>query len=101
MPQLVRKKNLGRKSVQPPTCYLDLSYEERERSVRVKLTCDLTDYDSRLVSGSVGSTVPSAYASWGVIVAYDCGARLDTLPKSLVVAEDHVRPVPCPSCGRV
>ena len=51
--------------------------------VRVKLTCDLTRYDHRLVAGSLGWTVPAQRATWGVIVNYDCGARLDTLWKSL------------------
>lgn len=56
---------------------------------RVRLTVDLTDYDSRLVAGSLGWTCPRDPAMWGVMVRYDNGAYLDTLWKSLEELEDE------------
>lgn len=54
---------------------------------RVKLLCDLTRYDRRLVAGSLGWT--GEPGQWGNMVSYDCGARLDTLWRSLEVLEDE------------
>ena len=59
------------------------------RRKRVRLTCDLTSYCSGLTAGSLGWTMPDAYAQWGVMVAYDNGAQLDTLWKSLEHLEDE------------
>lgn len=56
---------------------------------RVRLTCDLTRYDSRLVEGSLGWT--GRPGPWGNIVEYDCGAVLDTLWKSLELLEGGTR----------
>jgi len=56
---------------------------------RVRLTCDLTEYNSRLVAGSLGWT--GRNGQWGVIVNYDCGASLDTLWRSLEVLEDETK----------
>jgi hypothetical protein len=58
---------------------------------RVRLTADLTRYDSRLVAGSLGWTCPEAHAMWGVMVRYDNGAYLDTLWKSLNELEDETK----------
>jgi hypothetical protein len=58
---------------------------------RVRLTADLTRYDARLTTGQLGWTEPGSHAVWGVIVRYDCGARLDTLPRSLEVLEEETR----------
>ena len=55
---------------------------------RVRLICDLTSYDYRLVVGSMGWTCPYAHAKWGIIVDYDCGVRLDTLWRSLEEDEE-------------
>lgn len=49
---------------------------------RVRLRCDLTEYDSRLVAGSLGHTT-GRDGTWGMMISYDCGAYLDTLGTSL------------------
>lgn len=58
-------------------------------SKRVKLTADLSSYDSRLTGGQLGWTERDGM--WGVMVRYDCGAYLDTLWKSLEVQDEDTR----------
>jgi len=56
---------------------------------KVKLTVDLTKYDSRCVEGSTGTTIPNyrvgIWGDWDTFVAvrFDNGAVLDILYKSL------------------
>lgn len=56
---------------------------------RVRLNCDLTRYNSKLLKGQIGYTMPNVKLSmWGssdrfVAVKFDCGVSLDTLYKSL------------------
>jgi len=59
------------------------------RPLAVKLTADLTKYDSRCKIGSKGITIPDSKLSiWGssdrfVAVNFDNGARMDVLWGSL------------------
>jgi hypothetical protein len=59
------------------------------KPTKVKLTVDLTKYDSRCVEGSTGTTIPNYRVGiWGdldtfVAVRFDNGAVLDILYKSL------------------
>jgi len=56
---------------------------------KVKLNVDLTQYDSRCVEGSTGTTIPNYKVGiWGgtdrfVAVSFDNGAVLDILYNSL------------------
>ena len=58
-------------------------------SRRVRLTCDLTRYDHRLVEGSLGWT--GREGQWGNIVQYDCGAVIDTLWRSLEFLKEETQ----------
>jgi hypothetical protein len=68
---------------------------EYGNSRRVKLTCDLTKYDSRLTVGQEGKTIPHTKLSiWGsqdrfVAVDFDCGAKLDILLSGLDILENN------------
>lgn len=54
---------------------------------RVRLLCDLTTYDKRLVVGSLGHTT-GRDGQWGSMISYDCGAYLDTIYTSLEEVDD-------------
>jgi hypothetical protein len=60
---------------------------------KVKLTVDLTKYDSRCVAGSTGKTIPNVKLSeWGgydhfVAVRFDNGASMDIAYNSLEIIQ--------------
>jgi hypothetical protein len=74
------------------------------KSVRVKLTCDLTRYHSKCIVGAMGWTIPRAELSeWGkydrfVAVDFDDGPKMDVLWTSLEIIADprseETTPVP-------
>lgn len=63
------------------------------KPIKVKLTTDLTKYDKRCVEGSTGVTIPNHRVGiWGgldtfVAVAFDNGAVLDVLYRSIEIIE--------------
>jgi hypothetical protein len=63
--------------------------------VRVRLTTDLTRYDSRCIEGSLGTTIPNRkfglYGSFDhfVAVRFDNGSAMDIAYRSLEIIEDE------------
>lgn len=63
--------------------------------VRVRLSVDLTRYDSRCVEGSLGTTIPNhkfgLYGSFDhfVAVRFDNGASMDIAYSSLEIFDDE------------